>query len=713
MRILVDIFGVAVVASMSVIIAVSFTAIIYSGPLAPLLDRGIGTTLLAAGILAGVGAILFSYKATVANPQDLTAILLTGGAASIAAQMDTGDALLATVLALLAMSALTAGATMIVLGRLRLSKIIRFIPYPVMGGFLAATGYMLTLGAIGSLIGEHVTIWSVGRIIDAAWLWLPWMLLAAGILIAVRTIGAGFVLPACIALACAGFYAALAVAGISLADAADRGLLLGPFGSGGFLTDLHPKIVTEISWPLIADQALLIIGVTAMTVLGGGLNLSGIELAVRSPMNPDRDFIAIGASNMLAAPTGGLIGFPGVATTLLGHRLGLQGALPGLSVSMVCMATAFFGASALETLPAGLFAAVIGFLGLDLLFTWLWIERKRLLARDFSVVILILTVSALLGFLEALAIGFALSVVLFVVSYARQDFVRLRTDLSARRSTIERSTGEVDHLAKVGERVRIFEFSGYLFFGTAARLRTMVLTTAASEDAPEAVILDFTRVQGIDPSAAHALRQVSDGLAHLGVECVNSGLSAKNRDRMERYSGLAGTGAIHDGLDDALQWMEERLLARRPQDDRRDDGGTFLDTLQTAYPDLDLLATFPSETIEAGAHLIRMADRSTDMFVLLSGHMLVRVAADNDTGTIVARLGPGSLIGEIAFYGDARRVADVIAVEQSRVLRIDRGTLSGLEKDHPRFVAALFNLSSMHLARRMDRTNRLLNAALA
>lgn len=66
-------------------------------------------------------------------------------------------------------------------------------------------------------------------------------------------------------------------------------------------------------------------------------------------------------------------------------------------------------------------ATIIAYLGLDLLYGWLWAERKRLMARDFSIVLLILAISAAFGVLIAFGAGLALSILLFVVSYAQLD----------------------------------------------------------------------------------------------------------------------------------------------------------------------------------------------------------------------------------------------------------------------------------------------------
>ena len=68
------------VGSMTAIFALSFAAIVYSGPLVPLLSQGIALTLTGAIVMALVAPLLLSYRGTLVQPQDVTAILLALGA---------------------------------------------------------------------------------------------------------------------------------------------------------------------------------------------------------------------------------------------------------------------------------------------------------------------------------------------------------------------------------------------------------------------------------------------------------------------------------------------------------------------------------------------------------------------------------------------------------------------------------------------------------
>jgi SulP family sulfate permease len=712
MSTIVNVFGALVAGILVVVLSVSFSAIVYTGPLEVVLDRGIGATLVGAFVACVVGGALYSYKATIPNPQDLTAILLAGAAAQIAATMGTAntEALFATIFALLITASALAGLVVFLAGRFRLSDVVRYIPYPVMGGFLAATGYLLVVGAIGMLLGRSMDIWSLASILapDDLVKWLPWMIVGAAILVVSRLSAFGFTLPLALLLMLAAFYAFLFLTGQDLEAAAERGLLLGPFGSGGFLEGLRPGLVTEADWSLVAGQGLTLIAVVAMVFLGAGLNLSGIELVVDQELDPNRDFRAIGLATMAAAPTGGLLGFPGFAATILGYRLGVT-SYPAVALAGgVCLATAIFGASLLELLPRGLFGATIIYIGLDLLANWLWTERRRLMPRDWAVVAVILLASALLGFLVALALGLAVSILTFVISYSSQDFVRLKSNLAVRRSSVERPFGDVAYLGSEGGQVVVYEFMGYLFFGTSTRLRALVDHCLNHPDGKvSTIILDFSHVSGIDPSVSLTLQRIEEAASRRGIRLHVTGLSDELSAIVQRFNGRHASQG-HPTLEDALRDEEERLLMDRPEADTR----TFLDRLRSVLDGREPEEAFPLIELDAGTELIRAGDPSEQMYILLSGSALVSVVAANGRRRTIAEMMPGALMGEIGFLGQQKRTADVTLTAPSRLLKIDEQTLARLAEMDPAFDATLLRLVSTYLAQRMDRSTRLISALL-
>ena len=74
-----------------------------------------------------------------------------------------------------------------------------------------------------------------------------------------------------------------------------------------------------------------------------------------------------------------------------------------------------------------------------------------------------------------------------------------------------------------------------------------------------------------------------------------------------------------------------------------------------------------AESVCAGAHLFRRGEPGTAMFVLLVGEIVLGV-----DGTVVERVGAGAVFGDLELLEGRPRVADAIAVADSRVVRLDR-----------------------------------------
>ncbi len=264
--------------------------------------------------------------------------------------------------------------------------------------------------------------------------------------------------------------------------------------------------------------------VALLTVVGTLLHATGLEHSLDQELDLEKDLRATGIANVAGALGGGLIGFQLVSGTSLAKKLHLGGALPGLSAAAGCAITFFFGRALLSILPVGLFVTVISYLGIDFLLTWLWFKRKQLSRADYAVVLLILFVTALVGFFEALFVGVLAAAAFFILSFSQVDVVRLRSTLSTRRSLVERSDRDLKYLMQNGGQTVVLELSGYLFFGTANTMLEIVRSELKTSVKPQVVIVDFARVRGLDASVSHSLGKLSKICSRAGVSLVYSGL---------------------------------------------------------------------------------------------------------------------------------------------------------------------------------------------
>jgi SulP family sulfate permease len=215
-------------------IEISLAALIFSGVLAPYVAYGIGFLLFGAFIFLLLGAFTSSIPGTMTIPQDTPAAILALIAAGVVANMAASATLeetFTTVVAAIIVTTILTGLIFTVFGRFKLSGFARFIPYPVVGGFLAGTGWLLAAGSFSVMTDMSLTMDNFTDLFRTEVLvhWLPGLVFAVTLLLILRRSSHTLVIPGMLALSIALFYIVLAVLGISTSDAAELGWLLGPF----------------------------------------------------------------------------------------------------------------------------------------------------------------------------------------------------------------------------------------------------------------------------------------------------------------------------------------------------------------------------------------------------------------------------------------------------------------------------------------------------
>jgi hypothetical protein len=145
-------------AVMNITTAISVAALVFSGPLAPSLGSGIGLFLIGTAVGGLVIAAGSGYKAVLAGPRSGQAPIVAGLVAGIAVTMEGApyEEIAATAIAAILAATLFIGLVLYVIGRAKLGGLVRYIPFPVMGGFFAGLGFLLFQGGIFVSLGPLV-----------------------------------------------------------------------------------------------------------------------------------------------------------------------------------------------------------------------------------------------------------------------------------------------------------------------------------------------------------------------------------------------------------------------------------------------------------------------------------------------------------------------------------------------------------------------------
>ena len=714
-----------VVGIVVVIVALSFAALVFSGELARFVPQGIGLALYTSVVVGLVVALGSSFPGMVATPQDspaaITALLAAATAAAMPAAATSGELFTTVVVAVGLTTALT-GVFFLLLGYFKLGGLVRFLPYPVIGGFLAGTGWLLLRGSISVMSGVSPRLSDLGALADGDVLlrWLPGAVFGTVLFLVFRRYGKYLILPFMLLGSIALFYLVLWAAGVPIGEAEARGLLLGPLPSGELWRPLGPGDLGQVHWGVLWGQlgsmaVLLLVSVVALL-----LNASGLELVVQRDVDLDRELRDAGVANVIAGLGGGLVGFQTLSLSLLGHRMAPSSRLVGLLTAGVCALTLLLGSAVLSLFPKASLGGLLFFLGLTFLGEWVWDAWFKLPRLDYFVVLVILVVIGTVGFLESVGMGIVIAVVLFAVNYSRIDVVKHTLSGAEHTSNVFRPRRQRHLLHEMGDRHFILGLQGFLFFGTAnnllERLRTR-LDDPGSEPV-RYVLLDFRLVTGLDSSAVLSFVKMRQLAEARGFRLVFTHLAPDIVQQLERGGfPVTGDDLVHTfpELDRGLEWCEDRLLEGQgiAVEDRP---RPLAEQLAASYPELPdpgrLMGYLERLEVDAGYYLMHQGEAADDLFFIESGTVTAQLELGDDETLRLMTIGAGTVVGEMELYMDQPRSASVVAERPCVIHRLTSTGLARMGKQTPDLAAAFHKLIARLLAERLDRNNKTMEALL-
>lgn len=115
--------------------------------------------------------------------------------------------------------------------------------------------------------------------------------------------------------------------------------------------------------------------------------------------------------------------------------------------------------------------------------------------------------------------------------------------------------------------------------------------------------------------------------------------------------------------------------------------------------DLKQVAAITEEvTFSDGDTIVRQGEPGDEMYIIVSGDVSVRVAADEHTSPReIARRTVGDYIGEMAVISREPRIATLIAIDSVRVLCLNRKQFEGILRERPEIGMALMRILCQRL----------------
>ncbi|MBI2772163.1 MAG: SLC26A/SulP transporter family protein [Burkholderiales bacterium] len=692
----------------SVLYAVSYAALLFQGSLAHLVPYGMGLCLASALF----GAFWLAWRSqlpfALGGPDGNTLSILAAMAATVSTSgAAASGAGLLQVLLLLAITTLLCAVLFLALGVGRLGLAVRYIPYPVIGGFLASTGWLIAVGGLRVGGDLAITIDTLSRLPKA--LAEPQLLatLALGLayLAVLRVWRNPFAMPALLFGSALLVFAGLAIAGVPVQQARVDGWLFDHTDKVQWMAPWQwLRGPGAIDWSWIAGQWLDMLAVAAVAVITVLLGASGLEVMSRSDISLDHELRLHGWLNLASAALGGTLSLVSVSRSAVLLDGGARTRAAGLVAAGVCAITAVGATLLLGWVPRVVLGAFLFYLGATILWDWVVASRRRLGLADWALVIIILATTITIGFAIAVVAGVLASSLNFALSYSRVGVVQHDLDGTALRSAVLRPAAHRQLLAAHGKDIRVLVLRGVIFFGTASAVLEQVRSflERPAGGARRELVLDFSHVASADSSAGLTFTKIAQLAAAGGVDLVMCGLGPATRAVAPKAGEIAAT------LDLALDAAEEKLLAANGVDP-----AAMPEPLDQWLPrELGgvqhwerLVPLLRRHELPAGSELMHQADASNaTLYLIEKGRLLVRLEGQAE-GRRLASLMAGNIVGEMALYSNANRSASVTAERDTVVWSLDREALEELHTSAPETAMQVHSFVVRTLAERVRQAN--------
>jgi SulP family sulfate permease len=365
------------------------------------------------------------------------------------------------------------------------------------------------------------------------------------------------------------------------------------------------------------------------------------------------------------------------------------------------------GRIVLDFVPTPLLGSLLVWIGAALTYQWLILSVRRLPLWEYLIVVLIFLVIVLVSFTTGIFVGLVAAVILFVVEYGRIDGIRLVLTGRDYQSTFEASEERRERLRLRGSAILIVRLQGFLFFGSSDRLRKNIQERLNGET--RFLLIDFKHVTGIDSSAVASFVRLSQLAARGGFTVVLTAMNDTVSRALLRGGLVAGQALrIDRDLDHGLVWCENELLA---EETGAGEPRGLTDLAFGIVGDRALASQlgeyFEPASLEPGEFLVEGGLPSDDMFFVGSGRGAVIIAGTANVPVRVATVGPGAIVGEIAFFLDRPRNASVVVETPMTAWRLSRAGLARLQRERPDLAFRFHEGIAAMMAARITSTNRL------
>lgn len=686
----------------------------------------LGGSLAAQGALAGIlgatalGLIAPAFGGSqrlITAPCAPAAAVLSALAAGFIAQGVAPQ----TALLLLALIGLLAGLMQIALGLAGIGRLIKFIPYPVVSGYLSGVGLII----IGSQIPKWLGAPAGTKFLDALispslWQWPSLVVGTVVVAAMILTPRLTKAVPAAILALLAGIatYLLLCLLRPELLSTANNPLLVGALGNGDAslgdsigqhiqaLRGFGLDIVVQVFIPALTLAVLLSIDTLKTCVV--------IDAMASSRHDSNRELIGQGLGNIASSLVGGIPGAGTMGASLINMSSGGTTRLSGAMSGAFSLIAFLVLAPLIAWVPVAALAAILIVIGVRMIdrhsIQFFYSPSTRV---DFFVILTVILVAVFGNLIAASGVGVALAILLFIREQTKSSVVRNRIEGGELLTKRARTHEDFERIERESSGVVVFELQGSLFFGTANQLTSALESEVGKR---KYVILNMRRVQSLDLTATHVLEQIKDRLEENDAYLVFCDIPKGLPSGLKMKKFLKETGVVRptnkafafSQLDEALDWLEtqERIAAHEERNHDRPIELRAMPLLAGCMPDAieALAAAVEKRSIKAGKKVFKAGADCDELFIIHSGTVKLLVPLRKKEHYHLSTCGPGDLIGDMGFIESGQHAVDAVAVTDCEVFMLARDQFELLSIMHSDLMLAFFGNIARTLSTRLHAT---------
>ena len=468
---------------------------------------GAGAGLYGAMILGMLAAIFGGTNTQISGPTGPMTIVSATVVSIAVARCGNIDAALGIII----LTFFLAGAFQIVFGLLKIGKYIKYIPYPVLSGFMSGIGIIIIVFQLFPMMG----LASPGKVVEV-FSGIPGAITNlnhTSLFLAAGTVLIIYVFPIFTRLVPGTLVALLIITMVSFLFALDTPLI-GEMPGG--LPSLKISSLARVSF---SDIGLVFLPAITLAGLGSIDTLLTSVVAdniTRTKHNSNKELIGQGIGNMASSLFGGIPGAGATMRTVVNVKSGGRTKLSGVIHAFLLLIIVSGLGRYVAYIPLAALAGILITVGIAIVDTRGLRNIFNISRSDALIMIIVLMLTVFVDLLQAVGIGMVIASLIFMRKAS--DMVEANTSLTK----VDRYDREVAwedeaNLSLNKDHVYIKRFDGPIFFGVAAKVLERVNKIPADA---EVIIFRMKKVPFIDQSGLYALEEVIKEMQKMGIVVV-------------------------------------------------------------------------------------------------------------------------------------------------------------------------------------------------